>query len=137
MNLNEIQSEIQNGMRIYPVICSFYVRTPSEDGKYHYDRLSVKGRHGDGNLHTFHPPHTGESISLRDEFGNFNTTGFRVIHRDWLHSSYGSVNWPYMYEGPKEGPRLNVIVEPFEGPFENESELKSPIQLKQEEEDGE
>lgn len=109
-----------------PVECCFYVRTRSEDGKFHYDLLSIKGYAGGGRLVTFHPPEVGDLIPLRDEWDRIPGGTFKVLSRRWLHSSYGSPNWPLGSPSPHQGPLLDLVVEHCEGPFEDESDLRSP-----------
>lgn len=93
--------------------CSFRVRTPdpSTPGKYLYDHLSVSGPAGDPYLHTPHPPATGDFIFL---WNSQTKTGgyFAVLLRTWMHSSYGSVDWPYGQPAPRVGPLLDIVVEP-------------------------
>lgn len=99
--------------------CSFYVRSPVESGGYYYDHVSVGGYQADGCLWTSHPPQVGDIIHLWDQ--NTKSGGqYRVIERAWMHSSYGSANWPYGQAEPTGGPMLDVIVEAAEGLFRDQ-----------------
>lgn len=115
---------MQPERQVRPVRCDFYARTPSRDGKFHYDQISVKGPVGSsGELVTLHPPEIGDRISLSDEFQRVPSGAFQVLERHWAYAAYGSIAWPY---GLGPAPHLNIIIEACEGPFQNESDLPSP-----------
>jgi hypothetical protein len=114
-------------MEPQPVRCNFYVRTPSRDGRFHYDRVSVKGFAGDGSLHTFHPPAVGDRVPLIDGSGHVPNGVYRVIERCWLPVAYGSTLWPHGTQGARAGATLDFIVEECDGMFMNESDLPSPF----------
>lgn len=104
------------------VRCSFYVRTPSEKhpGMFDYTPISLNNPRGDGDLHTYHPPAVGDTISLHDISGNARGK-HRVIARDWMHASYGSTYWPLLDAVPTHGPALYVLVEPAEDFFRDQA----------------
>lgn len=101
------------------VRCSFAVRV-AVDGGYRYDRVSLGGYHGDGSLHTEHPPVAGDVIHLWSANEGDPRGTFVVVARQWSHPSWGSFNWPHIETRPKVGPMLDVIVEPAEGVYRNE-----------------
>lgn len=99
--------------------CAFYLRTQvTDDPTYRYERIEISSPRGDGLLPTPNPPAVGDLILLSD---SFRRTGgmFRVIERAWLHAQFGSADWPYTSAHAQNGPTLEVIVEPTEGPFVN------------------
>jgi len=105
------------------VRCSFYIRTPVDTEKgsgrgFYYDSVNISDPHG-SRLRTANPPELGDVIALWDYI---TKTGgaFQVIDRMWLHSSYGSDNWPYAQDMPSSGPLLDIIVVAHEGPFRNQ-----------------
>ncbi|MFJ8153931.1 hypothetical protein [Streptomyces sp. NPDC094468] len=102
-----------------PVACSFYVRTPVGADQFYYDPINVASPHGDGKLHTLHPPLPGDLIHLWDTVKNLGGT-HEVLARRWLHSSYGSFNWPVLEPQPTVGPLLELIVVPAEDAFRNQ-----------------
>ena len=103
-----------------PVVCSFYIRTPTDNGQFHYEPINVGSPHGDGKLHTPYPPHVGDLIHPWDPFKKAGGT-FEVLARQWLHSSYGSTNWPPLEPQPIVGPLLELIVETAEGVFRDQT----------------
>lgn len=103
-----------------PVVCSFYIRTPAGDGQFHYEHVNISSPHYDGKMHTPYPPQAGDLIHLWDTIKKQGGT-YEVIARQWLHSSYGSTNWPPLEQQPTVGPLLDVIVELAEGVFRNEA----------------
>ncbi|MGW1961782.1 hypothetical protein ACWCPD_16075 [Streptomyces sp. NPDC001935] len=107
----------------HPVECSFAIRTPAENDQFTYERVNIGSRHGDGKLHTFYPPAVGDLIHLWDTVKQKGGM-FAVLARQWLHSSYGSTNWPVLEEQPTVGPLLELVVEPAEGVFRNEAPLR-------------
>jgi hypothetical protein len=110
------------------VKCNFYVRTPSKDDKFHYDRVSIKGQPGsDGSLSTFHPPVVDDRVLLIDQHGQVPDGVYRVIERGWLPVAYGSASWPHGAPSAQTGPTLNLLVEECDGMFMNESDLPSPF----------
>lgn len=101
-----------------PPRCSFYERTPVEGG-YHYEKISLRNPRGDTYLETDHPPLVGDLIFLSDATSD-RRGQYRVIERSWLHSSWGSTDWPYVESVSTTGPLLDIVVERAEGPFVNE-----------------
>lgn len=97
------------------VLCTFYKRVPTEGG-FFYDQIHISSGRGDTHLLTAHPPIPGDLISLTDqitkEYGLY-----RVLFRDWLHSSWGSMNFPYDAFRPNNPPYLQIIVEEATGLF--------------------
>lgn len=103
-----------------PVVCSFNIRTPAENGQFHYEPVNVSSPHHDGKMHTPYPPAVGDLIHLWDTIKKQGGT-YEVISRQWLHSSYGSTNWPVLEQQPTVGPLLEMIVEPAEGVFRDQA----------------
>ncbi|MET9086136.1 hypothetical protein ABZX77_30395 [Streptomyces sp. NPDC004237] len=103
-----------------PVVCSFYIRVPVGDGQFYYDHVNVGSPHGDGKLHTPNPPQAGDLIHLWDTVRQQGGT-YEVLARKWLHSSYGSFNWPVLELQPTVGPLLDLIVEPAEDVFRDQA----------------
>lgn len=102
------------------VRCHFQVRARAGDGQFHYEAISLYNPRGDGYLHTPHPPAVGDHIHLWD-VATKRGGNHRVIARAWLHSSYGSTNWPHGRDAPIVGPILDLIVEAADGPLSSES----------------
>lgn len=104
------------------VVCTFHERVPAGGSTFHYRRVWLSNRDGDGVLRTPFPPAVGDTIFLYDRGGT--ETGprgcFRVVERDWGHTSYGSTYWPVLDKHPAQGPRLTLIVVAAEGPFRNQ-----------------
>lgn len=103
-----------------PVVCSFFIRTPADNGQFHYDRINIGSPHGDGKLHTAHPPQVGDVILLRDTVKQQGGK-YEVLARQWMHSSYGSTNWPVLEQQPTVGPLLEVVVTPVEDVFRDQA----------------
>jgi len=103
-----------------PVVCSFYIRTPAGDSQFQYESVNIGSPHGDGKMHTPYPPAVGDLIHLRDTIKQSGGT-YEVIIRQWLHSSYGSTNWPVLEQQPTVGPLLELLVEPAEGVFRDQA----------------
>lgn len=101
--------------------CSFYLRTAVGDGRYRYTRISIANQAGNGYIVTPTPPVVGDLIYLRDQIEGGPSGTFRVVERSWVHSSWGSHDWPYTEPQPLVGPMLDLIVEAAEGPFANEA----------------
>jgi hypothetical protein len=104
-----------------PVNCSFYIRTPVEGEQFKYEPVNISSPAGNGGMTTPYPPAAGDLIQLWD---SIKETGgvYRVLVRRWMHSSYGSANWPYGKNASTVGPHLEVIVEAAVGPFVDEAE---------------
>lgn len=97
--------------------CSFYVRYPEGEG-WRYE--SVVMNTPTSYLVTENPPAIGDLIFLSGK-GQDDIQGyFEVVGRSWLHSSWGSVNWPYGKPESQVGPMLDLIVEPSPGLFVDE-----------------
>lgn len=102
-----------------PVTCSFYIRTPAENGQFYYDPVNVGSPHADGNLHTPNVPQVGDLLHLWDR-SKKQGGKYEVIARQWLHSSYGSTNWPVLEPQPTVGTALELVVVPAEDIFRNQ-----------------
>jgi hypothetical protein len=102
--------------------CSFNVRTviTEDPPSYRYDTIRVAGWHGDGCLHTQHPPMVGDLIFLMDDFTKASGE-YLVLERSWTHPGYGSVNWQSGKPRPTHGPLVAYIVERVEGMFRDEA----------------
>ena len=98
--------------------CKFHERIKVEGG-YRYELINIEGPHGFGRFVTAHPPAVGDLIGLWDAYAQRGGT-FRVIERMWLHSGYGSTDWPHGSSMSKEGPLLDIVVEAAEGLFVDE-----------------
>lgn len=108
------------------VRCQFYVRLPRENGQWRYESMCLSGWHGDMMLHTPFPPAAGDRILLGEPASArpepFHGV-FEVLARQWMHSGYGSGDWPYGQPEPSSGPELMIIVQPADGIFVNEAGL--------------
>jgi hypothetical protein len=102
------------------VDCHFYVRVPVGD-LFRYDSVGVASHRGDSALRTDHPPAVGDLVHLYDSAEGGHRGTFRVMARAWLHSSWGSTNWPYGEEKPRTPPMLDLVVVPTEGLFVSEA----------------
>ena len=105
------------------VRCRFYLREPREGGQWRYKNIWLPGYDGGGCLVTPHPPAVGDLIHLWDYDDAGPRGTFEVLARSWLHSAYGSANWPLGKPAPSEGPQLDLVVTPAEGLFRDEAEL--------------
>ncbi|WP_262059698.1 hypothetical protein [Streptomyces sp. STR69] len=102
-----------------PVSCSFYIRTPAENGQFYYDRVNIGSPHADGKLHTSDVPQIGDLLHLWDTLKKQGGK-YEVVARQWLHSSYGSTNWPVLEPQPTVGTLLELVVVPAEDIFRNQ-----------------
>lgn len=104
--------------------CKFSVRYPAGDGKWRYQSVSIAGP-GGGLYGLYDPPAVGDLIFLWNSGGPQPEGGsaFRVVERSWMHSSWGSADWPYGEAEPRSGPMVNIIVEPAEGPYRDETDI--------------
>jgi hypothetical protein len=103
--------------------CMFSVRYPAGDGRWWYQRMSIASPGGAGSI-GMEPPLIGDLISLWDT--HTQPEGgpvFRVIDRCWGHASWGSVTWPYGESEPQEGPLVDIILEPAQGPYPDETDI--------------
>jgi hypothetical protein len=98
---------------------SFHERIPAEGG-YRYRRISINNRQGDTYLRTPHPPLMGDLIQLWDATEGRGGV-YQVVARQWLHSSYGSPDWPHGQATSSVGPLLDIVVEAAEGAFRDEA----------------
>ena len=107
--------------------CHFAVRYPAGEGKWRYQPISIAGPGGGYTLDTAWVPQPGDLISLWDRSGDRPQPDggpvFRVVDRLWSHASWGSANWPYGKNEPQEGPMVDIIVEPAEGPYRDETDI--------------
>lgn len=71
-------------------------------------------------LRTPQPPVVGDLIFLSDQSNRDLAGLYVVVARQWSHSQYGSMNWPYGSEHSQQPPTLDVIVEPSEGLYADE-----------------
>lgn len=109
--------------------CNFYVRTPAPAGGWRYEPFSIANPTG-SSLPLTHPPAIGDLIWLWDsqkQAGGHH----RVIDRAWNHPAWGSMDWPHGDAAPRQGPILDLIVEPAVGLFVDE------VSEPDEDEDGE
>jgi hypothetical protein len=100
--------------------CSFHVKAPTADGKFTYAALTLNSSRGDSYLVTAYPPLVGDLISLYDPYAKLGGV-FRVVDRMWMHSSFGSIDWPYGQDRPSTGPLLDIIVVAAEGMYVDEA----------------
>jgi hypothetical protein len=105
--------------------CKFAVRYPAGDGKWRYQSVIVAGYDSSAFAPMRYPPAPGDLISLWDQFRGRLEGGpvFQVVARMWMHSSYGSADWPYGKPEPQSGPLLDIIVEPAEGAYRDETPI--------------
>lgn len=100
---------------------TFSVRRPTPDNHWDYQRISPDSPYGSGFVPMNFPPVVGDLIILQDAHREVEGGPvFQVIGRQWAHSNYGSPSWPHNAPEPREGPLLNIVVEPAEGIFRNE-----------------
>jgi hypothetical protein len=101
---------------------TFSVRRPTPDNHWEYERISPGSPYGSGFIPMNFPPAVGDLIILQDEHRDIEGGPvFQVVARQWATSNYGSPSWPYTFPEPKEGPLLDIVVEPAdEGSFRNE-----------------
>jgi hypothetical protein len=108
-------------MNTYPR-CRFMARYPAGGGKWLFRHIDMLTPEGGGRPLLEHPPAPGDLIALqgaaRDEPGG---PVFRVIDRMWVHPAYGSGSWPFGSPVPQQGPMLEIIVEPAEGLYADET----------------
>lgn len=97
------------------VCCWFYIRHDGADP----ERLYVAGFEGGSNWLTDHPPVVGDLIRLfgtvsvgEDEPERKVGGVWRVVEREWMPASYGSVNWPYGQPQQVAPLMLAVSIEP-------------------------
>jgi hypothetical protein len=102
------------------VRCNFYRRVPVDVGLHRYDSIDLASPHGDGYLHTPHPPLIGDLIALYDPHTKKGGV-YQVVARSWHHSSWGSTNWPYGETRPQVGSLLDIIVVTAPGLFHDEA----------------
>ncbi len=101
--------------------CAFYLRTlVSEAPTWRYTMIHLNGPRGDGKLRTKTPPAVNDLIHLWDELTNTGGT-YVVRKRYWLHSSFGSWNWPVLEQRATTPPMLDVIVDMAESIFADEA----------------
>lgn len=98
--------------------CQFYERTAVEGG-FRYSKISLNGPVGVNSFVTPYPPSVGDLITLWDVVDRRGGV-FRVVARSWMHSSYGSMDWPYAAPTSKQGPMLDIVVEAAEALFVDE-----------------
>lgn len=101
------------------VQCRFYRKHPTESG-HHYEPIRIDTWHGDGALHTAHPPAVGDRITLTDASTNTSAV-YLVEDRSWSHASYRSQTWPSGQVYASTGPQLDVIVSAASGLFADEA----------------
>lgn len=108
-----------------PPRCMFAVRVPAGDGKFWYQRIDIASPSASVGIEMAYPPAVGDLITLWDRRGPQPEGGpiFRVTDRLWSHASWGSANWPYGKNEPSEGPMVDIIVEPAEGPYRDETDI--------------
>lgn len=100
----------------------FYNRTSANDGKYIYSPISVRSPQADTALHLPYPLQVGDSIYL--SASEEDKRGFyRIVNRQFLPASFGSVSWPYTTNLPSPPITAHIIcIRDEEAFFENESE---------------
>jgi hypothetical protein len=104
-----------------PVRVAIHLRTRIEgahDGGWVYVYTAVRNPKGDSYLTTYWPPSIGDLFTVNglQLAGTEGLTpmppgALRVVDREWVHSSYGSADWPYTDNEPQIGPLLTVMVE--------------------------
>ena len=114
--------------KLPPVVVDFRIRTTVRDGDaqtVRYDWLSINSPRMDGHLVTLYPPVVGDllrlygSVTPADEgFPSKKGGGvYRVVGREWSHSSYGSANWHVLAAQPVHVDLLVVLEEAPESLF--------------------
>lgn len=106
-------------MEITDVECRFVERSVALGGFY-YDQIYVKGPDGAGRLRVSHPPQTGDLVFLADALNDSRTGTYRVVARSWMHSTFGSFNWPYGKNRQQVPPEIELLVEKAEGWYADE-----------------
>jgi len=91
------------------VDCKFIVQV-ANGRKFTYEPIDIKGPLHNGALRTATPPLVGDFIGLTDR--NKKHSGvFKVLARQWMHSSYGSYNWPMTEVESNMPPVLEIVVQ--------------------------
>jgi len=108
----------------------YAVRYPAGDGRWRYEPVDIAHPDGSGFIPVEHPPAVGDLINLYDRSRAARKLPpleggpvFRVLARLWVHSSWGSADWPYGEREPRSGPLLDIIVEPADGPYRDEAPI--------------
>lgn len=102
----------------------FAIRFPAGDGTWRYEHPDIRHPDGSGSIPMEYPPAAGDLIHLWDSKGPGELSGtFRVLERDWMHSSYGSADFPYGEREPRTGPRLEILCEPADGLYRDEAPM--------------
>jgi len=103
------------------VDCAFYFKTlVSDKPTWRYTKIHINGPRGDGRLRTRTPPAIDDRIHLWDDTTKSGGM-FAVRERAWLHSSFGSSNWPMTEPQSRMPPSLDVIVVKTNGLFVSEA----------------
>ena len=107
----------------YPRV-KFAVRIDAGAGRFRYETVDIPHPEGSGAVPMEYPPAVGDLISLWSRDENPETRGtFRVVARWWMHSGYGSADFPYGKLAPASGPLLDIIVERAAGPYRDEAPM--------------
>ena len=102
----------------------FAVRYPAGDGKWRYVSVMIPSYEGSGSYAPLEQlPAVGDLVYLYDMDTNGPRGIFRVLDRAFMWSSYGSVDWPHGEPRPRSGPLVDIIVEPSEGAYRDETPI--------------
>jgi len=108
----------------------YAVRYPAGDGRYRYQSVEMASPGGSTFVPLEHLPAVGDTVSRWDsQLHRQNLPQpeggpvFAVVARHWGYVSWGSATWPYGEREPREGPLVDIIVEPAEGPYAHETDI--------------
>lgn len=105
--------------------CLFTVRIPAGNGKWWYQRITVRSPIGGNFIPMAHVPDIGDTVTLHSERPVTGGPAFRVVSRNWSPAAWGSVNWPLPADAPIAGPIVDIIVEPADSPYADETAICS------------
>lgn len=92
------------------VRCSFYLVQEVSDG-FTYEPFTIDAPGGGAYGYWLDlPPTVGDLIFLFDSNHDGMRGEFVVVRRRWMHSQYGSMNWPYTSSDKTAPASLDVLV---------------------------
>lgn len=73
--------------------CGFTLRELADNGYHRFTPLTVRTPRGDGRIRTTMPPIVGDTVFLSCTDRDLSNR-YRIIDREWMHPSWGSVLFP-------------------------------------------